>query len=180
MIFNIDDSIKQALICGFSRAGALNMEALDFLPEVRQMCAADLCQSFGKRWTCPPACGSLESISKKAGAYHYGILVQTVGQMEGDFDYETMEETGKLHNQNFQCLLKKLQKSYPQLLPMGAGTCTICAECTYPDEPCRFPEYAYPSMEAYGLFVSDVCEKSGMPYYSGRQTITYTSCFLLK
>ena len=74
-----DVLIDQALLCGFSRAGGLNMDALEFLPEVRQMCAADLCQSFGKRWTCPPACGSLEDISKKASTYSSGILVQSVG-----------------------------------------------------------------------------------------------------
>jgi len=176
----IDVSVNQALQCGFSRAGALNMEALEFLPEVRQMCAANLCQSFGKRWTCPPACGSLEDISRKANAYNFGILVQTVGQMEDDFDYETIAETEKLHRRNFLRLLDQLRKSYPQMLPMGAGTCTICEECTYPEEVCRFPEYAYPSMEAYGLFVSRICEKSGIPYYSGKQTITFTSCFLLE
>jgi hypothetical protein len=35
-------------------------------------------------------------------------------------------------------------------------------------------------MEAYGLLVSDVCQKAGLPYYYGKQTITYTSCILLE
>ena len=33
---------------GFEEAGALNVEALEFLPEVRQMCAADRCRSFNR------------------------------------------------------------------------------------------------------------------------------------
>jgi len=179
-MFNIDVPIARALTCGFSRAGALNIEALEFLPEVREMCAADLCRSFGKRWTCPPGCGSLTEISEKASAFKCGILVQTVGDLEDDFDYESMMETEKRHNLSFQRLLEQLQEKYPNMLPMGAGACVICEECTYPDAPCRFPERAYPSMEAYGLFVSKVCEKSGIPYYSGKQTITYTSCILLQ
>ena len=36
---------------GFEEAGALNVEALEFLPEVRQMCAADRCRSFNRN--CP-------------------------------------------------------------------------------------------------------------------------------
>ena len=33
---------------GFEEAGALNVEVLEFLPEVRQMCAADRCRSFNR------------------------------------------------------------------------------------------------------------------------------------
>ena len=36
---------------GFEEAGALNVEALEFLPEVRQMCAADRCRSFNRNWS---------------------------------------------------------------------------------------------------------------------------------
>ena len=25
------------------------------------------------------------------------------------------------------------------LTPLEAGCCTICAKCTYPDKPCRYP-----------------------------------------
>lgn len=56
---------------------------------------------------------------------------------------------------------------------------TICSQCTYPDSPSRFPDKAIPSMEAYGLLVSKVCEKSGLPYYYGPKTLTYTSCVLI-
>ena len=34
-------------------------------------------------------------------------------------------------------------------------------------------------MEAYGLVVSQVCQDSGLPYYYGPQTITYTACVLI-
>ena len=34
------------------------------------------------------------------------------------------------------------------------------------------------SMEAYGLFVSDICTRSGLAYNYGPRTMTYTSCVL--
>ena len=34
-------------------------------------------------------------------------------------------------------------------------------------------------MEAYGLVVSQVCQDSGLPYYYGPRTITYTACVLV-
>ena len=62
---------------------------------------------------------------------------------------------------------------------VASGGCTVCPKCTCPDTPCRFPDLATPSMEAYGLVVSDVCRDSGLPYYYGPKTITYTACMLV-
>ena len=66
------------------------------------------------------------------------------------------------------------------MLALGAGCCTQCAVCSYPDSPCRFPEKMVSSMEAYGMLVLEVCQKNGMAYYYGPNTIAYTSCFLLE
>ena len=74
---------------GFEEAGALNVEALEFLPEVRQMCAADRCRSFNRNWSCPPGCGTLEEIAERVKPYTRGILVQSIGQLEDEFDVES-------------------------------------------------------------------------------------------
>ena len=171
--------LSLAAECGFDHAGDLNTAALDFNPAVREMCAADRCQSYGRRWSCPPGCGTLEEISQKAATYRRGILLQSTGEMEDDFDVETMMDTEKLHKERFHALVAQVRQVYPNCLPMAAGACTVCKECTYPHAPCRFPERAIPSMEAYGLVVSKVCEDSGLPYYYGPRTITYTSCVLI-
>jgi Predicted metal-binding protein len=180
--YNIDDLIKEALESGFSHAGALNMEALIFMPEVREMCNVDRCHKFGKSWTCPPACGTLEAITEKAAKYTYGLIVQTTGEMEDEFDAETTMQAGADQGKNFIKFHKMIKDRFEpdEILPMGSGGCSMCKQCTYPDAPCRFPELAFPSMEAYGLWVSKVCEESGIPYYYGPNTITYTSCFLFK
>ena len=180
MGYNTEELIQEAINKGFSQAGELNIAALIFMPEVRGMCGADKCRSFGKNWRCPPACGTLEESAEKAAGYSYGIIVQTIGKMEDDFDYETIQETAEKHKINFGLLVDKLKGRYADVLPMGAGACTICEKCTYPDAPCRFPDKAITAMEAYGLWVSKVCELSGIPYNNGKQTITYTSCYLLK
>lgn len=180
MKYNTEELISMALDYGFSYAGELNTGALVFMPEVRDMCRADLCRSYNKNWCCPPACGSIEEAAKRAAQYSFGIIVQTMGKLQDDFDYDTITETSTKHNNNFASLVEHLKTSYPDVLPMGAGTCTICQKCTYPDQPCRFPDKAISSMEAYGLWVSKVCELSDMPYYYAKGTLTYTSCYLLK
>jgi len=179
-MFSPESLVKKAIECGMTQGKALNMGALVFMPEVRDMCSADRCRSYGKNWCCPPACGTLEEASERIKGYSSGIILQTVGNMEDEFDYETIEDTAKRHKSGFAAFVKELKKDFTDILPMGAGTCTICKECTYPDAPCRNPDDAIISMEAYGLWVSRVCEMSDIPYNNGKNTITYTSCCLFK
>ena len=164
---------------GFSHAGPLNVEALEFMPEVRTMCAADRCSMYGKSWTCPPGCGTLEEAAERAAHYRWGILLQSTGILEDDFDVETMQETERRQHERFMAFVERVREEYPDCLPMGTGACRICGTCTYPDAPCRFPGKAIPSMEAYGLWVSKVCEQSGMEYYHGKGTITFSACVLI-
>lgn len=171
--------IALALDCGFTHAGELSMEALEFLPAVRDMCAADRCHKYGRSWTCPPGCGTLAEVSARAARYSRGVLLQTVARLEDDFDVETMQRAERDQKRAFRDFVETLRREYPDCLPMATGGCDICAQCTYPDAPCRFPDRAVPSMEAYGLLVSKVCEKSGLPYYYGPKTLAYTSCVLI-
>ena len=179
MKYDVNEHIENAIKFGFSSAGPLNLEALVLMPEVREMCSADRCRSYGKSWCCPPACGTLEEGAAKLKEYDFGIIVQTTGTKEDDFDFEIIADTAKKHKESFYALVDFLKNEYGNVLPLGAGTCTICEKCAYP-EPCRFPDKAITSMEAYGLWVSKVCELSKIPYYYGPLTITYTSCYLLK
>ncbi|MCI8538283.1 MAG: DUF2284 domain-containing protein [Oscillospiraceae bacterium] len=163
---------------GFSHVGELNLSSLHFREDVREMCASDLCHSYGRNWMCPPGCGTLEEAARRAAVFHRGILVQTTGALEDDFDMDSIKKTEERHKAYFFTLVDLVRAEAPVCLPLAAGACTICETCAYP-EPCRFPERAIPSMEAYGLYVSQVCEASGLGYYYGPKTITFTSCCLI-
>ena len=56
----MEDLKALAKECGFDVAEDLDPKTLKFLPEVRDMCAADRCRHYNKSWACPPACGTLE------------------------------------------------------------------------------------------------------------------------
>ncbi|MDR1067666.1 MAG: DUF2284 domain-containing protein, partial [Clostridiales Family XIII bacterium] len=105
--------LREALAAGFSQAAELNMAALEFMPEVREMCGADHCRQYGTNWRCPPACGSIEEAAARAAQYSSGILVQTIGVLEDDFDYETMLATGEKHKANFAALVEQVKARHP-------------------------------------------------------------------
>ena len=172
--------LETAKEIGFEYVGNISMESLRVLDDVRNMCAADKCKSYQRSWSCPPACGNLEHCQKRLGGYDCGVLVQTVYELADEFDMEGIRRAKMIHDKRFATLARQARKIDSNCLPLGAGACTRCDECTYPDKPCRFPDKMYASMEAYGLLVSDVCEKSGMKYYYGPNTISFTSCVLMK
>ena len=175
----MSDLEELAAEVGFTASAPLAMDALVFRQEVRDMCSADKCRSYGKNWRCPPAAGSLESMEKLAAKYSRGILVQTTAKMKHDFDYHTIRDAEALHKKNFQTFSRQAKIIFPGCFPMSAGACTLCRKCTYPDRPCRHPDRSWPSMEACGLVVNEVCKNSGLKYNYGSQTITFTSCILI-
>lgn len=176
----MEQLLAQAEAVGFSHMAPLDAATLNPLDAVRDMCAADKCGLYGHCWTCPPGCGSIEENTAEIGRYKTGVIVQTTVELEDDFDYEGMERCSAIHKEHFQQMHLALRPRYPDMLALGAGGCRLCDPCTYPDAPCRQPDKALSSMEAYGLLVSDVCTKNGLGYYYGPGTMTYTSCYLLK
>lgn len=168
-----------ALKAGFDTAGALDCATIELHPEVRAACETNRCGRYGANWSCPPGCGTLEECAARIRNYTKGVLVQTVGILEDEFDGEAMVAAADLHAQSFLRLANKLRADFPDMLPMGTGSCSICETCTYPDAPCRSPKGATAPMEAYGMIVSDICKKNNLSYYNGKGTITYTGCFLL-
>ncbi len=170
---------KLAEDVGFSYTAYLDVSTMKLLPEVRDMCAANTCGAYGKNKACPPECGTLDECRERVERYHWGILVQTVGEVEDSLDIEGMQEAAELHKKHLLEMQEMLKPSYPGLLSLGAGGCTVCKECAGPGKPCRFPEKKISPLEGYGIVVSDLCRENGMKYYYGPQHIAYTSCFLL-
>ena len=169
-----------ALEAGFTHAAPLDAATIQLRDEVRAMCASNSCRAYGRNWSCPPACGEIDALRSIIARYRTGLLVQSVGALEDEFDGEAMLETEAAHKRRFSALHERLTRDWPGLLALGAGTCTLCAKCTYPDAPCRFPEKRVSSMESYGILVLEVCKANGLGYYYGPQFIAYTSCFLLE
>ena len=144
------------------------------------MCEVNTCGAYNARWSCPPGCGSVEECDKIMHRYGKGILVQTVGEIEDSLDWEGIMEVKKVHDERFLKGTERLKEQLDEVLPLGDGACSRCKKCTYPDEPCRFPELASSSMEAFGLFVSDVCKKNGVLYNYGPGKMCYTGCYLFE
>jgi predicted metal-binding protein len=174
-----NDIKELALTCGFSHVGNLDVSTIKMREEVRAACAENKCKQYGKSWSCPPGCGTLEECEERIKKYSRGLILQSTGELEDAFDAETMIELAETHGNRFDDFSSKLRAIYPDAMVIGAGACRKCEKCTYPDKPCRFPDKMTSSMEALGMIVSDVCQANGIPYYYGPGTLTYVGCVLI-
>jgi len=95
------DSDEFAASFGFECVGRTDAQNLKPIPEVRDMCAADLCRSFGKNWMCPPANGDIDFFAAQMAQKDSVVIVQSVAELEDDFDFETIMETAQTHDKRF-------------------------------------------------------------------------------
>ena len=101
---------QEALDFGFTLAEPIAISTIHLREEVREMCAVNKCHAYNTNWGCPPACGTVEECQERINGYESGLIVQTTGQLEDDFDYETMQETAKNHGKHFVDMLLHLRK----------------------------------------------------------------------
>jgi len=143
--------------------------------EFRKMCEANSCGVYNKCWTCPPDCGEIDVLIKELRQFENAFLYQTVTEIEDSFDFEGMQDAKKNHNRLSQALNGSLPKLLPQKhLHITAGGCGVCEVCAKRDgEPCRFPEKALASLEAYGVDVYQTVKKTELKYINGQNTVTY-------
>jgi predicted metal-binding protein len=152
----------------------ISTAALDFSPELLKACETNVCGNYNKNWTCPPAVGTLEEQREKIVSFKRAFVFTTKYDLEDSFDIDGMRDAKEIHNQ----LTVKMRERCGGANPVyGAGGCTICKKCAYP-ETCRCPEQAISSVEAAGINVTELSRAAGVKYNNGPNTVTYFSMVL--
>ena len=166
--------IRQTILdWGAYRVGFVAVKDIQFEREFRNMCASNACGMYGRSWMCPPCVGEIEDLIAQAKTYRWAMVYQTVNDLEDSYDIEGMLEAGKQMNRLTERIRENLDFG-PDALTLGAGGCRICPVCAkVKNEPCRFPEKAISSLEAYGVNVSRLAELADMKYINGQDTVTY-------
>ncbi|MHC1694412.1 MAG: DUF2284 domain-containing protein [Eubacteriales bacterium] len=161
---------------GATGSAVFSVSEIKFSDVYRKMCQQNLCGSYGKNYMCPPAVGELDTLIAKVRGYESCLLIQTVTPLEDSFDFEGMEKAAQLHKKVLDDISEVFRSEYGagDFIKLGVGKCTICGECAIlTGEPCRFPDEAISSVEAYGMDVRKLCEEHGLKYINGQDTVSY-------
>ncbi len=165
---------------GAYKANAIETNKIVLDRAFRDICATNACGMYGKCYMCPPDVGDIDELMRKVLNYDYALVYQTVTELEDSFDFEGMIEAKKKSYPLAQSLRKVFaDMSITKALHLGAGGCGVCETCAKrTNEPCRFPEKAMPSLEAYGVNVSELARAARMKYINGQNTVTYFGAVL--
>ena len=175
-ILNTENLITDIKNLGVSAATVFPPAEIKFDGIFRKMCKDNLCGRYGKNYKCPPFIGEPDDLKAEALSYDSAVLIQTIHKIEDSFDFEGMTESSKLFARTTLGLKEAF--SGGDMMVLGAGGCSYCETCTYPDAPCAFPEKTNVSLEACGVNVSQLCALAGFQYINGANTVTYTGIVL--
>ncbi len=98
----------------FECTGVVPAAKLTVNPEVRGMCGVDRCKSFAKNWMCPPYCGELDHFQRLIDERKTCFVVQTVKELEDEFDFEGMIDAEHAHKQRFRSFAREAPTNYRQ------------------------------------------------------------------
>ena len=164
---------KQVLSWGAYKVNFVPVEKIEFERSFRDLCASNACGMYNRSWMCPPCVGEIDDLIARAKQYCWAMVYQTVNDLEDSYDIEGMLAAGEQMNRLTDRIRGELDFG-PDALTLGAGGCRICKVCAKVEgKPCRFPEKAISSLEAYGVNVSKLAELAGMKYINGQNTVTY-------
>ncbi len=171
-----------ALSLGATRSAIVNVPDIQFSESFRDLCEMNSCGKYKTNWMCPPAVGPFEDLKNEVLAFEKGLVVQTVYQMEDSFDFEGMMNAKDIHEKVFRNIVDQIaaEKLLDPFLPLNAGVCSYCENCTYPDRDCIYPEKALASVEAYGIDVTALVTACGIPYNNGQASVSYVGMVLYK
>ena len=171
---------KSALDLGAYKASVIDADKIVTDRAFRDMCASNACGMYGKCYMCPPDVGDIDELMAKIRNYRYALVYQSVTELEDSFDFEGMVAARK----KMPAVALALRKVFAGVdgldaLHLSVGNCGVCPTCAKQSgEPCRAPDLALPSLEAYGIDVSKLASAAGMKYINGQNTVTYFGCVL--
>jgi predicted metal-binding protein len=181
-IDSMSELAEQAKTLGAFKASVLPVEQIPFDAGLRKACEANYCGNYGKNWTCPPDVGNVDELIAQAKGYQYALVYQTVSTIEDSYDFEGMVAALARHRDITDGITAAVrQQANEGMLQLSAGGCIICDKCAKKDnQPCRYPDKAVASLEAYGIYVAKLAELANMNYINGKNTVTYFGAYLFK
>ena len=174
------DIISAALKLGAHRANIIARKDLLLDRSFRAACETNACGMYGKCYMCPPDIGDIDKLMADTQGYDYVLVYQTVTELEDSYDFEGMVEARK----RMTPIARSLKQIFADVgideaLHLSAGSCGLCESCAkITGKPCRFPDDAMPSLEAYGINVSEMARVADMKYINGQDTVTYFGAVL--
>ena len=162
---------RNALRVGLTEIGDIDIRDLEFEDWVRDFCREG-CRSYNRSWACPPAVGTLDECRERCRQYAHMMLFDRCYRLSGSFDSLGVQKA----MDDFKVMVERYDELISPILSrtlfLTNDGCTRCAECTWPDAPCRYPDRIHHTIEGYGFNITKMARKAGLRYNNGPDTVT--------
>lgn len=170
----LEIKIAEYPICEYA---FIDPKQISFLDRVRYICETE-CSQYGKSWSCPPAVGTVEECKERCSCFSGGFIFTTIAEVQDITDMEETLKTRAEHEKITRAVKALFLEECKKVQVLSTESCAICKECTYPSAPCRHPERMLPSVEGYGILVTELAERQGMSFFNGSNVVTWFSLIL--
>lgn len=131
----------------------------------RVYCEQNLCGRYGANYSCPPDCGTPEALHQRLLEAETILVVETVREISGYEDRETVNGARDLHNRALRRLVKAFKATRYDCFCSGYGGCALCTPCKRAEnQPCAYPDLRISCMSAYCVDVAELARRCGLSF----------------
>ncbi len=163
-------------------------QQIEFSDKVYTICETD-CKRYNKSWACPPNAGTIQKNIKRIGNYQHFFLFSTVWEVSDAMNFDACLLVRKEHETIVRDMRSRILKecglsmtsleeeAVPSVYFLSSG-CSICEECSCPNEACRHPKERLMSAESHGILLIKLVEDMGLTASFDGTTVVYFSMVL--
>ena len=177
-VISVMEALKSENTSGMAQFGLIGAGDIKTYSEIRDICRGNTCGNYGKTWACPPGSGTLEECREILRKYESAVVFSGKYGLEDCYDFEGMMRGHRSFKKLCDIIHKRISALGQKHLLLSNEGCTRCEKCTYPDTPCRMPELLFPSVEGFGINVSQLAAAAKIAYNNGVNTVTYLGVLL--
>ncbi len=137
----------------------------------RELCASNVCGSYGTNWGCPPGSGTAEECIGNLRSYGSAAIVIKRFPETDPGDPDLMASIGKDFQDACRAAKHMMEECGHRCLVLSDGGCMYCDVCRYPD-PCPHPGEITPAVSGYGIDVESYLRELGVGFRFEEDAVT--------
>lgn len=134
-------------------------------PQFRIYCEENRCGKYNANYSCPPDCGTPEELHQKILAEQKILVLQTLWDIDGYEDIETIVKAKKEHNAAALRLMAKMRERGFSGFCSGYNGCPLCTPCKRTEnQPCAHPDLKISCLSAYCVDVAELAKRCQLTF----------------
>lgn len=131
----------------------------------RVFCEENRCGKYNANYSCPPDCGTVEELHQRILDEDKVMVLQTLWDIAGYEDAETIIHAKKSHNTAALRLMEKIRNAGYAGFCSGYNRCPLCNPCKRTENlPCAHPDLKISCMSAYCIDVAELAKRCDLAF----------------